>query len=329
MPNRINYKGRFDVFSKEIFEKKPETSAEMKIKQKIYNTDFWDGMQTGFVSNALKEGSDGSGGYLVPDEFDKRIIRALEDENVLRRLGKVIKTYRTLSYPRVADKGNAEWCDETGRYCPSDCEFDEVVFDAYKLGVLTKVTTEFIEDSPIDVERFIEANFLFETKRLEEAAFFRGDGKHKPLGIIHQAQVGATSENEGKITFDDVIDLYYSLKKPYKDNAVWLMSEEACEELKKFKTHNGIYLWTKETGSPEMLLGKPVYTTNNLGAVESGGKPVLFGDFSYYWIAERGKRNIRRLSEKYADRGMIGYLMYQRVDAKIVEPEAIKSLEIR
>ena len=107
------------------------------------------------------------------------------------------------------------------------------------------------------------------------------------------------------------------------------MSEEACEELKKFKTNDGIYLWTEKTGKPDTFLGKPVYTTTKLGVVESGSKPILFGDFSYFWIAERGKRNIMRLSEKYAHQGMIGYLTFQRVDAKLVIPEAIKSLEIK
>jgi HK97 family phage major capsid protein len=210
-----------------------------------------------------------------------------------------------------------------------DCEFDELIFDAHKLGVLTKLTNELIEDSPYDVEALVRDLFIIKMKRKEEDAFFRGDGKHKPLGIIHQAQVGVTTENVGTITFDDVIDLYYSLKVPYRENAVWLMSEEACSELKKFKTHSGFYLWDKSTGKPDLFLGKPVYTTTQLGLIESGSKPILFGDFSYFWIAERGKRNIKRLSEKYADEGMIGYLTFQRVDAKLVIPEAVKSLEIK
>ena len=202
-----------------------------------------------------------------------------------------------------------------------DCEFDELVFEAHKLGVLTKLTNELVEDSPHNVEGLIRDLFVIRMKEKEEDAFFSVDGKHKPIGIIHQAQVGATSEKKGAITFDDVVDLYHSVKIPYRKNAVWLISEEACEELKKFKTNDGIYLWTEKTGKPDTFLGKPVYTTTKLGVVESGSKPILFGDFSYFWIAERGKRNIMRLSEKYAHQGMIGYLTFQRVDAKLVDPE--------
>lgn len=329
MKNIISYKDRLDTIGQEIFGNKTEDSAEMRRKQTAYNRAFWDSMQTGYVSNALKEGSDGSGGYLVPDEFDERIIKALEEENILRKLGNVIKTEQNLSYPRLINTVASDWCDESGFCRVGDCEFDELIFDAHKLGVLTKLTNELIEDSPYDVECLVRDLFVIKMKRKQEEAFFKGNGKHKPLGIIHQAQVGVTTENVGTITFDDVIDLYYSLKIPYRENAVWLMSEEACSELKKFKTHSGFYLWDKSTGKPDLFLGKPVYTTTQLGVVESGSKPILFGDFSYFWIAERGKRNIKRLSEKYADEGMIGYLTFQRVDAKIVDPEAIKSLEIK
>lgn len=233
------------------------------------------------------------------------------------------------AYPRLINTVDADWCDESGFCRVGDCEFDELVFDAHKLGVLTKLTNELIDDSPYDVECLVRDLFVIKMKRKEEEAFFKGNGKHKPLGIIHQAQVGVTSENKGAISFDDVIDLYYSLKIPYRNNAVWLMSEEAYSELKKFKTHSGFYLWDKVTGKPNLFLGKPVYTTTQLGVVESGSKPILFGDFSYFWIAERGKRNIKRLSEKYADEGMIGYLTFQRVDAKLVDPEAVKTLEIK
>ena len=44
------------------------------------------------VSNVLIEGTDASGGYLVPAEWDTRLIEALEQENVIRKLGTVIQT---------------------------------------------------------------------------------------------------------------------------------------------------------------------------------------------------------------------------------------------
>lgn len=329
MSNKEIFKSRLDSIAEEIFGKKPEISAEMRIKQRIYNTAFWDGMQTGYVSNALKEGSDGSGGYLVPDEFDERIIRALEEENILRKLGKVIKTEHTHKIPRMVDGYEAEWYDENDRFDFSGAEFDEIVFSAYKLGTLLKVSSEFLEDTPQDIENFIYEMIVERFSRSEEEAFFTGDGTGKPLGIIHQAQVGVVSENIGDINLDDIIELVYSVKKPYRENAVFIMSEEACACLKKFKNYNGRNVWKVVNGEPDTLFGYPVYTTTKLDGIESGNKPVLFGNFDFYCIAERGNRTIQRLSERYAEHGQVGFIGTQRVDAKLVDPKAIKSLEIK
>ena len=329
MNNVRNYKERLDSIGQEIFGNKTEDSAEMKRKQTAYNRAFWDSMQTGYVSDALKEGSDGSGGYLVPDEFDERIIKALEEENILRKLGKVIKTEHTHKIPRMVDGYEAEWYDENDRFNFSGAKFDEIVFNAYKLGALIKVSNEFLEDTPKDIENFICEMIVERFSRSEEEAFFAGDGIGKPLGIIHQAQVGAVTENDGDINLDDIIELTYSVKKLYRENAVFIMSEEVCAHLKKFKNYNGRNVWKVVNGEPDTLFGYPVYTTTKLDGIKSGNKPVLFGNFDYYCIAERGNRIIRRLSERYAELGQVGFIGTQRVDAKLVDPEAVKSLEIK
>lgn len=137
------------------------------------------------------------------------------------------------------------------------------------------------------------------------------------------------TENKGDINLDDIIELVYSVKKPYRENAVFIMSEKACACLKKFKNYNGRNIWKVVNGEPDTLFGYPVYTTTKLDGIKSGNKPVLFGNFDFYCIAERGNRIIRRLSERYAEHGQIGFIGTQRVDAKIVDPEAIKSLEIK
>ncbi len=327
MSNTINYHDRLNMIAEEIIDKSNESSTETK--QKIYNKAFWDGMQTGYVSNALKEGSDGSGGYLVSDEFNERIIKSLEEENILRKLGKVIKTKHTYKIPRMADGYEAEWYYDNDRFDFSNAEFEEIVFNAYKLGVLLKVSNEFLEETPVDIENFIHEMIVEKFSRCEEETFMTGDGIGKPFGIIHQAQVGAITEKEGDINLDDIIELTYSVKKPYRENAVFIMSEEACAHLKKFKNYNGRNMWKIVNGEPDMLLGYPVYTTNKLGGIESGNKPILFGNFDYYCIAERGNRNIRRLSERYAEHGQIGFIGTQRVDAKLIDPEAVKTLEIK
>ena len=165
----------------------------------------------------------------------------------------------------------------------------------------------------------------------EEAAFFTGDGNGKPLGLIYQTSVGAETEEAGKISMDDILDLIYSVAKPYRDKAVLVMSERTYWALRKIRIHNGRYVWNPDIRKDgyDTLFGFRVYTTKNLPDPESGARPVLFGDFSFYWIGDRGKRVIKRLVERYADSGVIGFKAFQRSDAKVVLPEAIQLLKMK
>ena len=78
---------------------------------------------------------------------------------------------------------------------------------------------------------------------------------------------------------------------------------------------------------PDKILNCPVVTSRYMPQIAADAKTVLFGDFSYYWIADRQGRTFKRLNELYAVTGQVGFLGSQRVDAKIVLPEAIKTLK--
>ena len=101
--------------------------------------------------------------------------------------------------------------------------------------------------------------------------------------------------------------------------------------LRKLGLYDGKPAWRKALNEDELdtLLGYPVYVTNEMPDADAGNKPVLFGDFSYFWIGERGKRSVKRLVERYADHGQVAYITSERVDAKLVLPEAVKCLEVK
>lgn len=303
---------------------KPATTSE-------YTTAFWDGMHTGVLQNILKEGSDGSGGYLVPDTFEEKLVQGLSEENILRRIGRIVNTTHDLHIPTIRSKGMATWVEEGKPWTFTDVEYGRITLNAHKLAASIMVSDELLADSAECLENYIEQVFCETMGACEEESFLCGNGTDRPLGLIHQAPVGAVSKTENIIDMDDMLDLLYSVKAPYRKNAVWLLSESAYIELRKTKTHNGKYVWQPSAteNEPEMLFGYPVFTTKHLGNTVSGEKTALFGDFGYYWISDRNKRSIKRLSERFADRGMVAFVATQRVDAKLVLPEAIKALEIK
>ena len=304
-----------------------------------YKCSFWNAMRVKApmpsVLNALQEGTDSEGGYLVPDEFERTLVEALEEENVFRTLAHVIRTSSgDRKIPVVASKGSASWVDEEGAYQESDDAFSQVSIGAYKLGTMIKVSEELLTDSVFDLEAYISKEFARRIGAREEESFFNGDGKGKPLGILAAAggaEVGVTAASATAITADEVIDLFYSLKAPYRKNAVWVLNDATVKQIRKLKDTTGQYLWQPSlvAGTPDTILGRPVKTSAFMPTAAAGAKTIAFGDFKYYWIADRQGRTFKKLSELYAANGQVGFMGTQRVDGKLILPEAIKVLQMK
>ena len=293
-------------------------------------------MRTNFrqINNVLQEGIDPQGGYLVPDEYDKRLIDILTEENIMRTLGTNITTSGEHKINIAATKPAAAWIEEGGTLTFGDATFDQIILDAHKLHVAIKVTEELLYDNAFNLENYILTQFGKALSNAEEDAFINGTGVGQPLGILAEtggAQVGVTSASSTKVTGDEIINLVYSLKRPYRKNAVFLANDVCVAELRKLKDNNGQYLWqpSLQAGEPDRVLGYKVYTSPYFPVPTAGGTAVAFGDFSYYNIGDRGTRSFAELKELFAGNGMIGFVAKERVDGKLVLPEAIKLLQMK
>ena len=301
-----------------------------------YRKNFWNAMRSKApmpaVTNALQIGTDSEGGYLVPDEYERTLVEALEEENIFRQMAKVIKTSSgDRKIPVVASKGTASWIDEEGAFPESDDSFGQVSIGAYKLGTMIKVSEELLNDSVFDLQSYISREFARRIGAKEEEAFFTGDGKGKPLGVLAAtggAETGVTAASATAVTADELMDLYYSLKSPYRKKSVWVLNDSTIKAIRKLKDNNGQYLWQPSltAGTPDMILGRPIKTSAYMPAMAAGAKTIAFGDFSYYWIADRQGRSFKRLNELFAASGQVGFLASQRVDGKMILAEAVKVL---
>ena len=301
-----------------------------------YRKNFWNAMRSKVpmpnVTNALQIGTDSEGGYLVPDEYERTLVEALEEENIFRQMAKVIKTSSgDRKIPVVASKGTASWIDEEGAFPESDDSFGQVSIGAYKLGTMIKVSEELLNDSVFDLQSYISREFARRIGAKEEEAFFTGDGKGKPLGVLAAtggAETGVTAASATAVTADELMDLYYSLKSPYRKKSVWVLNDSTIKAIRKLKDNNGQYLWQPSltAGAPDTILGRPIRTSAYMPAIAAGAKTIAFGDFSYYWIADRQGRSFKRLNELFAATGQVGFLASQRVDGKMILAEAVKVL---
>ena len=317
----------------------PMTEVEDKTGRgsKEYSRDFWNVMRkkNAVITNALQVGTDSEGGYLAPDEFEQTLVEALEEENIFRHLANVIQTSSgDRKIPVVATKGTASWVDEEAAIPESDPAFGQVSIGAYKLATMLKVSEELLNDSVFDLESYIAKEFGRRMGSKEEEAFLVGDGTGKPTGIFHTTgggELGVTAAAEAEVTADELIDLFYSLRAPYRKNAVFIMNDATVKLIRKLKDQTGQYLWQPSltAGTPDTILNRPVYTSSFVPLAEAGTFTVAFGDFSYYWIADRQGRSFQRLNELFAATGQVGFRATQRVDGKLILPEAVKLLQMK
>ena len=297
----------------------------------LYNRAYTKFLHHGIMTNTLREGSDNEGGYLVPDEFESRIVLAMKEKNVMRRLGTVIPTERTLKIPVAKGFGPADWVPEEGVIPVTEGEFDEIKIEAHKVATTIRVSDELLEDCGFDLEDFIISQFVDRIARAEEQAFLYGDGKAKPLGLIHQIEREVVTEEAGKISTDDLLELIHAIPAPYRKGAVLLMNDNTLRQLCKLQDDEGQYIWYENLKKkhPLAIMGHRVITSPAMPTIESDKAPILFGNFKHFVIGDRKHRRIKRLNEVHAQQGQVAYIMSQRVDAKLLDKNAIAALKMK
>lgn len=291
--------------------------------------------QVGYdVNNVLSVGTDSDGGYTVPDEFEHTLVEALADENVFRTMATSIKTASgDRKIPIVATTGTASWVDENAAIPESGPTFEQKTLSAYKLATMVKISEELLADSAFNLEDYMAREFARRFAVAEEAAFCTGNGTGKPTGVFDStkgASAGITAAKTDTFTADELIDLFYSLRAPYRSKAMWFMNDTTVKIVRKLKDNNGQYIWQPAltAGAPDMIFGRPYKTSVAAPEATTGNTAVLFGDFKYYWIADRKSRTIRRLNELFAVNGQVAFLGTERLDGCLILPEAIKSLKM-
>lgn len=302
-----------------------------------YRQHFFNAVRNKFRDSStsyLREGTPAMGGYLVPTEFGAEILSKLETENVLRQIGSVITTASEHKIAVVATPPSATWVAEAQNIETTAESFRQLSLGAHKLAAAITVSNELLFDSFYDIENHLTREFAKALARAEEDSFLNGDGEGKPAGIL--PSIAADSDAYVTGTFsaetytDDLVKLQYSIPRAYRRNASWLISEELIQSLRKAKDTTGRFMWQDSLSGeePPLLLGNPVYTSPFLPKATTGNIPLLYGDFSYFKIAERGTRTMRALREVYALQDMTAFLMIERVDGLLVDSNAVKGLKI-
>ncbi len=280
------------------------------------------------ILNALQVGTNSEGGFIVPTEFDTTLVEVLQDINELRQYVNVISTASDRNIPIESSLGTASWTAEEAGTTLSDAAFGRVVLTSHKLDTIVKVSEELLADAFFDVPGYLARNFGKRFGIAEESAFVNGDGSGKPTGIVVGSGLGVTAAAVAAITSDEILDLFHSLTKPYRGNAIFLAHDNTVKLIRKLKDGDGQYLWRPglEAGTPDTLLGRPFLSSTAMPAATAGLKSMVFGDMSSYTVADRQGTVVQRLNELYAANGQVGFRALKRMDGKTTDATGLKHL---
>lgn len=310
---------------KSTADEKPKTGRASD----AYRTGMLTALRSNFhqVSDVLREGVDADGGYLVPEEYDSRLIQTLSEENIMRKLGHTITTSGEHKINIAATAPAAAWIEEGGALSFGDATFAQILLDAHKLHVAIKVTEELLYDNAFKLEDYILTEFGKALANAEEDAFLNGTGVGQPLGLFAETGGGHVAETlTAALKSDDLITLIHALKRPYRKSASFIMNDKTIAQIRKLKDNNGAYIWqpSYQAGEPDRILGYTVHTS-----AYAPENAIAFGDYSYYNIGDRGTRSFKQLNELFAGNGMIGFVAKERVDGKLILPEAVQILKLK
>jgi HK97 family phage major capsid protein len=297
----------------------------MKLSSK-YNHSFWNVMK-GKTSNFhdIQEGYE-SGSYVIPCESKQKLDAAIAKENLFRRLGTIVNlSVSDGVIQAISSTGEAKIVGDGEAFPESLDTFTEFPVKSFKLASMSRLNKSFVVDMNFDLEKYLLSDFAKRFGRAEENVFINGNGVTEPTGILTK-DANVITEASDTISFDEVIMLYFSLKAEYRKTAVFLMHDDTAMFLRTLKDASGNYLWNTNN---DTIFGKPVITSPYMPTLGEGGKTIVFGDLSYYWIIERQPLSIKRFNELYALQNQIDFSGHERIDGKLIEPKAVSILQVR
>lgn len=285
----------------------------------------------------LMAGSDIEGGYLVmPQKMVSGLLKAVDDEVQVRKIATIHQLNKAASLGVVkldTDMDDFTWTQElkTGSE-DTALRVGKRELRPHPMAKLVKISNTLIRNSSQNVQALVQGRMAYSVGGTLETAYMTGDGHNKPLGLFTASADGISTGRDVStamaatlITADGLINVQGTLKSKYDSKAKWLMHRNLITMARKLKTSDLQYIWQPGLagGVQPTILGKPYLLSEWAPSTYTSGLYVaLYGDFSYYWIADALNMEMQVLKELYAATNQIGYIGRYEGDGQPVLEEA-------
>lgn len=282
----------------------------------------------GAETRALGGGTNTAGGYTVPQDFYRRVEKAMKAFGGVRTSGATIiptSNGRDLPMPTNDDTGNTgAIVTENTQITEQDTTFGQSVLGAYMYtSKIIRVSLQLLEDNAVDVEQYLAEIIAERIWRAANAHFTTGTGTGQPEGVLTGATLGHTAAGTAAVTYDELVELEHSVDRAYrgKPSTRWMLNDATLKHIKQLKDNDGNPLWSSGIAErqPETILGYRYVVNNDMPDLGAGEKPILFGDFSKYHIRDVIGMRVIRFDEKYMDYLQKGFLAFMRMDGLLLD----------
>jgi HK97 family phage major capsid protein len=286
-------------------------------------------------SRALQSDSGTLGGYLMaPMVMINKFIQALNDAVYIRQYATVLTgNGESMGAPSLdADPADADWTAEIATVSEdSTMAFGRRELKPVLASKLIKISQKLLRVTP-DAEALVVSRLAYKFAITQEKAYMTGTGAQQPLGLFTASNDGipttrdvATGNLTTAITWDGIKEARFAIKAQYRRSARWLFHRDGMKQIAKIKDGEGNYIWQPSVvfGQPDTIEGHPALESEYVPNTFTAGLYVgLFGDLSYYWIADSMNFSIQRLVELYAATNQVGLIGRYEGDGMPVLGEA-------
>lgn len=271
-------------------------------------------------------------GAVIPKTIANKIIRKVYDISPILEKATKYNVKGDLEIPKYEAETNditMAYHDEFKELESSAGKFGVIKLSGFLSGVLTLVSKSLLNKSQFDIVSFVIDQMAYNISRFIERELLIGtDGKIEGLRGVTQK---ITAASTGTIKADELIDLQDSVKDAFQKDAIWIMHSKTRTALRKLKDGNGRYLLQDDLNSPfgKVLLGKPVYTSDNMPEMAAGKTAIYYGDMSGLAVKIVEELEIEVLREKYATQHAVGVVGWCEMDAKVENEQKIAQMVMK
>lgn len=283
------------------------------------------------VTDNQNKGVDADGGYLAPNEFYAKIVSGRDAVATVRKHATVLNISNSMNIPVAGSDVTVGWQAEGAANTLTKQAFALKTLELRKLTATVGITEELMADTPINIENWIVNRIGIKMALEEDNAFINGTAANNaPVGILQSGITSMRTANSSAVTADEVYTFFGTLPVQYQKFGTWIISPAFRTALMNMAT-NGNYLWqpSGRDGVPDMILGRPVEVSDNIGdSLGSDKFLAVFGDLSYYYIGDKQGLNVSKYDTRFDD-GTWKIRVLERTSGVLTDNNAVKVLQCK